>query len=96
MVVLFLEIGLAKMFFYLSAHIFDCASEYIPFVSKKDITITQTQTKKQKKLRRKEPYKRNQRTKGEKNVVVLKSICRKSNDTSEFVVIAVFHLRICL
>ena len=95
-VVLFLEIGQAKMFFYLSAHIFDCASEYIPFVSKKKITNTQTQTKKQKKLRRKETYKRNQRKKGGKNVVVVNSICRKSNDTSEFNVKAVFHLRICL
>ena len=49
-------------------YILDCVSEYIPFVSKKDITNTQTQTKKQKKLRRKETYKRNQRNerKGEK------------------------------
>ena len=84
------------MFFYLPAHIFDCVSEYTPFVSKKDITNTQTQTKKQKKLRRKEKYKRNQRRKGEKNVVVVNSICRKSNDKSEFAVKAVFHLRICL
>ena len=41
------------MFFYLTAHIFDCVSEYIPFVSKKDITNRQTQTKKQKKTMKK-------------------------------------------
>ena len=41
------------MFFHLPAYIFDCVSEYIPFVSKKDITNTQTQTKKQKKLTKK-------------------------------------------
>ena len=86
-----------KCFFYLSAHIFDCVSEYIRFVSKKDITNTQAKTEKQKKLRRKETYKRNQRRKGEtKNVVFVNSICKKSNDTSEFAVKAVFHLRICL
>ena len=52
-VVLFLEIGQANFFFYLPAHIFDCVSEYIPFVSKKDITKAQTQTKKQKKITKK-------------------------------------------
>ena len=82
------------MFFHLPAYIFDCVSEYIPFVSKKDITNTQTQTKKQKKLRGKETHKRNQRRKGEKNVVAVNSICRKSNDTSEFAVKVVFHLQI--
>ena len=83
------------MFFYLPAHVFDCVSEYIPFVSKKNITNIQTQTKKQKKLRRKETYKINQRRKGERNVAV-NSNCRKSNDTSEFAVKVVFHLQICL
>ena len=34
-------------------YILDCVSEYIPFVSKKDITNTQTQTKKQKKITKK-------------------------------------------
>ena len=52
-VVLFLRIGQTKMFFHLPAHIFDCVSEYTPFVSKKDITNTQTQTKKQKKITKK-------------------------------------------
>ena len=94
-VVLFLEIGRTKMFFYLPAHLFDSVSEYIPFFSKKNITNTQTQTKKQKKLRRKETYKINQRRKGEKTVAV-NSICRKSNDTSEFAVKVVFHLQIFL
>ena len=92
-VVLFLEIGRTKIFFYLPAHLFDSVSEYIPFFSKKNITNTQTQTKKQKKLRRKETYKINQRRKGEKTVAV-NSICRKSNDTSEFAVKVVFHLQI--
>ena len=94
-VVLFLEIGRTKMFFYLPAHLFDSVSEYIPFFSKKNITNTQTQTKKQKKLRRKETYKINQRRKGEKTVAV-NSICRKSNDTSEFAVKVVFHFQIFL
>ena len=94
-VVLFLEIGRTKMFFYLPAHLFDSVSEYIPFFSKKNITNTQTQTKKQKKLRRKETYKINQRRKGEKTVAV-NSICRKSNDTSEFAVKVVFHLQFFL
>ena len=52
--------------FITSYYMLDCVSEYIPFVSKKDITNTQTQTKKQKKLRGKETHKRNQRRKGEK------------------------------
>ena len=34
-------------------YIFNCVPEYIPFVSKKDITNTQTQIKKQKKLTKK-------------------------------------------
>ena len=63
---------------------------------KKDITNTQKQTKKQKKLTKKETHKINQRRKGEKNVVVVNSICRKSNDKSEFAVKVVFHLLICL
>ena len=41
------------MCFYLPAHIFDCVSEYTPFVSKKDITNTPTQTKRQKKITKK-------------------------------------------
>ena len=52
-VVLFLEVGQKKCFSNLPAHIFDCVSEYIPFVSKKDITNTQTQTKNQNKLTKK-------------------------------------------
>ena len=42
-----------KNVFYLSSHIFDCLSEYTPFVFKKDITNTPTQTKKQKKITKK-------------------------------------------
>ena len=41
-----------KYFPNLPAHIFECASEYIPFVSKKVIANTQTQTKKQKNYRK--------------------------------------------
>ena len=41
------------MFCYLPAHIFDCVSEYTPFVSKKDITNTQTETKEEKKITKK-------------------------------------------
>ena len=52
-VVLFLEIGQAIFLFYLPAHIFDCVSEYIHFVSKNDITKAQKQTKKQKKITKK-------------------------------------------
>ena len=83
------------MFFYLPAHIFDCVSEYTPLVSKKDITNTQTQTKKQKKITKKRDIQNKPKKKRRKNVVV-NSICRKSNDKSEFAVKAVFHLRICL
>ena len=83
------------MFFYLPTHIFDCASEYTPLVSKKDITNTQTQTKKQKKITKKRDIQNKPKMKRKKNVVV-NSICTKSNDKSEFAVKAVFHLRICL
>ena len=83
------------MFFYLPAHIFDCVSEYKPFASKKDIINTPTQTKKQKKIAKERDIQNKPKKKRRKNVVV-NSICRKSNDTSEFAVKAVFHLGICL
>ena len=62
-VVSFLEIGQAKMFFYLPVRVFDCVSEYTPFVSKKDITNTQIQTKKQKKITKKRDKKNKQKKK---------------------------------
>ena len=45
-IVLFLEIGQAKLFFYLPANI--CVSEYMPFVSKKVIKNTDTNKKETK------------------------------------------------
>ena len=83
------------MFFYLPAHIFHCVSEYTLLVSKKDITNTQTLTKKQKKITKKRHIQNKPKKKRRKNVVV-NSICRKSNDKSEFAVKAVFDLQICL
>ena len=41
-----------KCFSKLPAHIFECVSEYIPFVSKKVIANTQIQTKNQKNYRK--------------------------------------------
>ena len=62
---MFLEIGQAKLFFYLPANI--CVSEYMPFVSKKVIKNTDTNKK----------AKQTKETKEEKeieNVVAVNSI----------------------
>ena len=63
--------------------------------------ISQTHRHKQKSKRNYEEKRHTKETretkeKERKNVVAVNSICRKSNDTSEFAVKAVFHLRICL
>ena len=79
-------------------YIFDLVSEYIPFVTKKRYHKHTETNKKAKETNeeKRHTYKINQRRKGEKNVVVVSSICRKSNDKSEFAVKVVFHLLICL
>ena len=59
-----------KCFSNLPAHIFDCVSENIPFVSKKDITKAKTQTKKQKKLKKKRDIK-NKSKKRRKKMLLL-------------------------
>ena len=70
-VVLFLEIGQKKCFSNLPAHIFDCVSEYIPFVSKQDITNTQTQTKNQNKLTKKRGIQNKHKKKQRKKMLLL-------------------------
>ena len=70
-VVLFLETGQKKCFSNLPAHIFDCVSEYIPFVSKKDITNTQTQTKNQNKLTKKRDIQNKHKKKQRKKMLLL-------------------------
>ena len=63
-------------------YILDCVSEYIPFVSKKDITNTQIEAKEQTKLTKKRDIQNKLKKKRRgKNVVFVNSICRKSNDT---------------
>ena len=69
---------------------------YLLFLKK----ISQTHRHKQKSKRNYEEKRHTKETretkeKERKNVVAVNSICRKSNDTSEFAVKAVFHLRIC-
>ena len=59
--------------------------------------ISQTHRHKQKSKRNYEEKRHTKETKEEKekkNVVAVNSICRKSNDTSEFAVKVVFHLQI--
>ena len=61
--------------------------------------ISQTHRHKQKSKRNYEEKRHTKETKEEKekkNVVAVNSICRKSNDTSEFAVKVVFHLQIFL
>ena len=56
------------MFFHLPAHIFDRVSEYTPFASKKDMTNTQTQSKKQKKITKKRHMQNKPKKKSRKKV----------------------------
>ena len=60
-----------KYFSNLPAHIFECASEYIPFVSKKVIANTQTQTKKQNKLTKKRGIQKKPKKKRRKKMLLL-------------------------
>ena len=60
-----------KYFPNLPAHIFECASEYIPFVSKKVIANTQTQTKKQNKLTKKRGLQKKPKKKRRKKMLLL-------------------------
>ena len=65
-----MEIGQEKLFFYLPANIFECVSEYMPFVSEKVITNTDANKK----------AKETKETKEEKeieNVVAINSIQRE-------------------
>ena len=68
---------------------------YLLFLKK----ISQTHRHKQKSKRNYEEKRHTKETretkeKERKNVVAVNSICRKSNDTSEFAVKVVFHLQI--
>ena len=60
-----------KCFSNLPAHIFECVSEYIPFVSKKVIADTQTQTKKQNKLTKKRGIQKKPKKKRRKKILLL-------------------------
>ena len=87
----FLEIGQAKMFFSLTAH------QNIYLLFPKKISLTHRHKQKSKRNYDKRRHTKEIKEKKEKkNVAVVNSICRKSNDTSELAVKVVSHLRSCL